>query len=64
MASWSSRTVRSTFIEYFKSQGHVFVPSSSVIPQKGDGTYFTNAGMNQVPLLVSVSVKQFLFVLL
>ncbi|BFZ06216.1 hypothetical protein BsWGS_09255 [Bradybaena similaris] len=52
MASWSSRAVRSTFIEYFKSQGHVFVPSSSVIPQKGDGTYFTNAGMNQFKPLI------------
>ncbi|CAG5118590.1 unnamed protein product, partial [Candidula unifasciata] len=52
LASWNSQAVRSTFIEYFKDRGHVFVPSSSVIPQKGDGTYFTNAGMNQFKPLI------------
>ncbi|KAK3769901.1 hypothetical protein RRG08_048113 [Elysia crispata] len=46
-AAWTSRQVRSTFIDFFSSQGHKFVPSSSVIPKKGEGTYFTNAGMNQ-----------------
>ncbi|GFR83320.1 alanine--tRNA ligase [Elysia marginata] len=46
-SSWTSRQVRSTFIDFFSSQGHQVVPSSSVIPKKGEGTYFTNAGMNQ-----------------
>ncbi|XP_059161874.1 alanine--tRNA ligase, cytoplasmic-like [Physella acuta] len=46
-ASWSSHSVRATFVEYFKSRGHESVPSSTVIPKKGDGTYFTNSGMNQ-----------------
>ncbi|KAK6194546.1 hypothetical protein SNE40_000163 [Patella caerulea] len=45
---WRSQIVRQSFIDYFKNQQkHQFVPSSSVIPKKGEGTYFTNAGMNQ-----------------
>ena len=51
-AAWTSRQVRSTFIDFFSSQGHKFVPSSSVIPKKGEGTYFTNAGMNQVCIFI------------
>ncbi|KAK3095392.1 hypothetical protein FSP39_014156 [Pinctada imbricata] len=47
-STWSSAEVRSTFLDYFcQKQDHLFVPSSSVIPKKGEGTYFTNAGMNQ-----------------
>ena len=46
--AWSSRKVRTTFIEFFQRQDHLFVPSSSVIPKKNDGSYFVNAGMNQV----------------
>ncbi|ESP04921.1 hypothetical protein LOTGIDRAFT_109240 [Lottia gigantea] len=47
--AYPSKDVRRLFIEYFQNQhDHLFVPSSSVIPQrKGEGTYFTNAGMNQ-----------------
>ena len=47
---YQSKDIRKQFIEYFKTQhDHLFVPSSSVIPSKrGEGTYFTNAGMNQV----------------
>ncbi|XP_041356448.1 alanine--tRNA ligase, cytoplasmic-like isoform X2 [Gigantopelta aegis] len=45
---WRSRDVRKSFVDYFnKDNGHLIVPSSSVIPTKGQGTYFTNAGMNQ-----------------
>ncbi|KAK7499284.1 hypothetical protein BaRGS_00009544 [Batillaria attramentaria] len=44
---WSSSEVRSTFLQYFQNHDHLFVPSSSAIPHKGQGTYFTNAGMNQ-----------------
>ncbi|KAH3752173.1 alanine--tRNA ligase, cytoplasmic-like isoform X2 [Dreissena polymorpha] len=43
-----SKAVRSMFIDYFcNSHGHKFVKSSSVIPDANDGTYFSNAGMNQ-----------------
>ncbi|CAD5124411.1 DgyrCDS12695 [Dimorphilus gyrociliatus] len=44
---WSSNSIRTTFIEYFKKYDHEYVHSSSVLPRKGDGTYFVNAGMNQ-----------------
>ena len=43
----SSAQIRNTFVEFFKSQNHKHIPSSSVIPKKGGGTYFVNAGMNQ-----------------
>ncbi|CAL1527850.1 unnamed protein product [Lymnaea stagnalis] len=45
--SWSSTDVRTTFINFFLARRHEFVSSSSVTPKKGEGTYFTNAGMNQ-----------------
>jgi alanyl-tRNA synthetase len=39
--------IRQSFIEYFKSKGHTFVASSSLVPG-GDATLlFTNAGMVQ-----------------
>ncbi|KAK3583465.1 hypothetical protein CHS0354_025597 [Potamilus streckersoni] len=45
---WSSKDVRKTFLDFFCSRyDHKFVTSSSVIPSKGQGTYFTNSGMNQ-----------------
>src|SRR3954454_19368485 len=38
--------IRSTFLDYFTSRGHVRVPSSSLVPN--DPTLLlTNAGMNQ-----------------
>lgn len=56
-ASWSSKLIRKTFLDYFcEENGHTFVKSSSVIPQKGTGTYFTNAGMNQFKPLFLESV--------
>ena len=44
---WSSKTIRDTFIEYFKSEGHTFVRSSSVVPREDASLILVNAGMNQ-----------------
>ncbi|XP_060573331.1 alanine--tRNA ligase, cytoplasmic-like [Ruditapes philippinarum] len=45
---WKSKDVRKQFIDYFRQKNnHEFVKSSSVLPCKNAGTYFTNAGMNQ-----------------
>ncbi|KAF1992139.1 alanyl-tRNA synthetase [Aulographum hederae CBS 113979] len=44
---WSAKKVRDTFLEYFKKNGHTFVPSSSVVPLADPTLLFTNAGMNQ-----------------
>ncbi|KAI8974134.1 alanyl-tRNA synthetase [Pilobolus umbonatus] len=44
---WPANKVRATFIKYFETNGHVFVPSSSTIPHDDPTLLFTNAGMNQ-----------------
>ncbi|BDD57945.1 Alanine--tRNA ligase [Monascus purpureus] len=44
---WTAHHVRQTFLEYFKENGHKFVPSSSVVPLSDPTLLFTNAGMNQ-----------------
>lgn len=38
--------IRKSFIDYFKSKGHSFVPSESLMPS-APNLLFTNAGMNQ-----------------
>ena len=43
----SGAGIRNTFIEYFKSKGHKFVPSSSLVPGGDQTLLFTNAGMVQ-----------------
>ena len=42
-----SRQIRSTFIDYFKKQGHREVASSSIAPENDPSILFANAGMNQ-----------------
>ncbi|RPA86119.1 hypothetical protein BJ508DRAFT_204406 [Ascobolus immersus RN42] len=44
---WTAKTVRDTFVQYFKDREHVNVPSSSVVPHNDPTLLFTNAGMNQ-----------------
>lgn len=49
----STNEIRSDFIKHFCAKNrHKFLPSSSVIPRKGSGTYFTNAGMNQFKQII------------
>ncbi|MBY6224887.1 alanine--tRNA ligase [Ferrimonas balearica] len=39
--------IRTAFLEYFRSQGHEVVASSSLVPHNDPTLLFTNAGMNQ-----------------
>ncbi len=43
----STSQVRKAFLDYFKSQGHEVVASSSLVPAEDPTLLFTNAGMNQ-----------------
>ena len=39
--------IRSTFLDYFKKNGHEIVPSSPLVPRNDPTLMFTNAGMVQ-----------------
>lgn len=44
---WSATKVRSTFIDFFKTKKHEFVPSSPVLPYEDPTLLFINSGMCQ-----------------
>ncbi|KAI0300979.1 tRNA synthetases class II (A)-domain-containing protein [Multifurca ochricompacta] len=43
----SATQIRQAFFDYFQSNGHTYVPSSSTIPYEDPTLLFANAGMNQ-----------------
>ena len=43
----TSKEIRRTFLEFFKSKGHTIVPSASMVVKNDPTLMFTNAGMNQ-----------------
>ena len=42
-----SSEIRASFLEYFRSQGHTIVPSSSLVPANDPTLLFVNSGMVQ-----------------
>src|SRR6187397_2645689 len=42
-----SSDIRTSFLEYFRSQGHTVVPSSSLVPANDPTLLFVNSGMVQ-----------------
>mmetsp|Transcript_12945 Transcript_12945/g.19399 ORF Transcript_12945/g.19399 Transcript_12945/m.19399 type:complete len:1102 (+) Transcript_12945:1-3306(+) len=44
---WTLEKVRQTFLDFFASKEHSFVPSSPVVPLNDPTILFANAGMNQ-----------------
>ncbi len=54
----TSKEIRQSFLDFFKSKQHTIVPSSSLLPDSPN-LLFTNAGMNQfVPIFLGQSKPQ------
>lgn len=48
-----SSELRSKYLDFFKSKGHVIIPSASLIPENDSSTLFTSSGMQPlVPYLL------------
>ena len=43
----TANEIRSSFLEFYKSKGHVIVPSAPIVVKDDPTLMFTNAGMNQ-----------------
>ncbi|VDN05929.1 unnamed protein product [Thelazia callipaeda] len=43
----SAQQVRTSFLQYFEKHDHIYVPSSSVVPEDDSSLTFVSAGMNQ-----------------
>ena len=43
----ASAEIRDKFLDFFKSKGHIIVPSAPIVIKNDPTLIFTNAGMNQ-----------------
>jgi alanyl-tRNA synthetase len=51
----TSSQIRQSFLDFFATQKHTIVPSSSLLPDS-PGLLFTNAGMNRQKLVNPICI--------